>query len=231
MTTYSYSPVGQRTSSINADNARISYTYDQETRLESIVNSFGERTTFSYDANSRMTLKALANGARTSQSYDAAGQVKQIFSLKSDNSVILGISYDYNAAGDRVNSLESSGDTVDWDYDTARQLIHERRVGTGAYNITHTYDPVGNRLVKNESGSRTTYAYDNANQLMTAVAPSGMTTFTFDMAGNQQLESTPAGVTTNIWNYENQMSGTILPSGQRVTMAYNAEFRRVRMEE
>lgn len=96
-----------------------------------------------------------------------------------------------------------------------------------AYNITHTYDPVGNRLVKNDTGSRTTYTYDVANQLQTAVSSAGTTTFTFDQAGNQQVESAPTGVTTNVWNYENQLTGVVLPSGQRVTMTYNADFRRI----
>jgi len=91
---------------------------------------------------------------------------------------------------------------------------------------THTYDPVGNRLVKNEAGSRTTYTYDAANQLQTALALTGSTTFAFDQAGNQQIEKAPTGTTTNTWNYENQLAGVVLPSGQRVTMAYNADFRR-----
>jgi YD repeat-containing protein len=74
---------------------------------------------------------------------------------------------------------------------------------------------------------RTTYTYDAANQLQTAVSSAGTTTFTFDQAGNQRIESAPTGVTTNIWNYENQLAGVVLPSGQRVTMLYNADFRRV----
>ena len=101
------------------------------------------------------------------------------------------------------------------------------RNGTNAINTTHPSDSVGNRLVKNESGARTTYTYDVANQLQTAKSSAGTTTFTFDQAGNQQIEQAPTGTTTNTWNYENQLTGVVLPSGQRVTMTYNADLRRV----
>ena len=56
------------------------------------------------------------------------------------------------------------------------------------------------------------------------------TTFTFDAAGNHQIEKAPNGTTTRTWDYENQPSGVVLPSGARVTMSYNADFRRVRKE-
>jgi hypothetical protein len=53
---------------------------------------------------------------------------------------------------------------------------------------------------------------------------------TFDAAGNQQIESGPSGMTTNVWDYENQRTGVLLPSGERETMVYNANFRNVRTE-
>ena len=51
---------------------------------------------------------------------------------------------------------------------------------------------------------------------------------TFDAAGNQQIERAPSGTTTNVWNYENQMTLVQMPNGSRVTMAYNANFRRTK---
>ena len=58
----------------------------------------------------------------------------------------------------------------------------------------------------------------------------GTTTFTFDAVGNQQIEQSPSGITTNVWNYKNQRTGVLLPSGQRETMTYNADLRNVRTE-
>ena len=47
---------------------------------------------------------------------------------------------------------------------------------------------------------------------------------------NQRFENAPAGIITNVWNYENQRTGVLLPSGQRETMTYNADLRNVRTE-
>jgi len=56
----------------------------------------------------------------------------------------------------------------------------------------------------------------------------GTTTFVFDATGNQQVDQAPSGSTTYAWNYENQMTGRVKPDGSRVTMAYNANFRRTK---
>ena len=47
-------------------------------------------------------------------------------------------------------------------------------------------------------------------------------------AGNQQIEQATSGTTTNVWNYENQMTLVQMSNGSRVTMAYNANFRRTK---
>ena len=51
-----------------------------------------------------------------------------------------------------------------------------------------------------------------------------------DVANQLKAAISAAGTTTNTWNYENQLTGVVLPSGQRVTMGYNADFRRTRSE-
>ena len=55
---------------------------------------------------------------------------------------------------------------------SAHHLTRERRSGANAYDITYTYDPVGNRLTKIEGGATTTYSYDAANQIETEETPS-----------------------------------------------------------
>lgn len=85
-----------------------------------------------------------------------------------------------------------------------------------------TNDSIANRLM-NEARALTTYAYDAANQLQTLVNATGTTTFTFDAGGSQLIEDTPTGRATNGWDYDNQLTGVALPSGARVTMAYNKE--------
>ena len=113
-------------------------------------------------------------------------------------------------------------------YDKSNQLTAERRSGASSYANTFVYDPTGNRLVLNGSGTRTTTVFDNANQIKYSTVIAGRTTYTFDANGNQQIVRKPAGArTTTTWNYENQPTLFRMPDGSRVTMTYNANNRRV----
>lgn len=161
-----------------------------------------------------------------------ADQLTQLFNIKSDSSLISGFTYQMDSTGNRTNVLEGTGDRVTWTYDATNQLTSERRSGTNAYFHTFVYDSVGNRLVKNEDGTRASYTYDVASQLATAVDQSGTAAYAFDMNGNQQIVVEPPGQrSTWVWDYENHPVLVVLSSGFRITMTYNAIFRRVRREE
>jgi hypothetical protein len=69
----------------------------------------------------------------------------------------------------------------------------------------------------------------HVTERFTSIGFGGTTTFTFDAAGNQQLESAPGGITTSAWDYENQRTLVLLPTGARETMAYSADLRMVRL--
>src|SRR5262245_29278005 len=96
--------------------------------------------------------------------YDAAGrrasQLTNLANMKSDGSYISKYDYKYDATGNRTRVVESNGDIVTWTYDNTYQLLTEKRSGANAYANTFTYDSRGNRTLKNESGIRTSYAYD-----------------------------------------------------------------------
>jgi YD repeat-containing protein len=161
---------------------------------------------------------------------DQADRLTGQFNRKADGTMISSFEYQLDPTGNRTAVAEATGQRTTWSYDETYQLTNEHRSGTGGFNTTHVYDPAGNRLVKNASGALTTSAYDAADQLTNSVDSSGTTTYTFDADGNQQIEDAPGGRTTNVWNYENQMIGVIKPDASRVTMLYNADYRRVRKE-
>jgi YD repeat-containing protein len=228
--TFAFDEVGNRTK-MQDRSGLYTYTYDPLGQLDSLVNPDSRRTTFTYDGSGRRTVTQLGNGTRSSVVYDAADRITGKWDLRADNSVVIGLDYENDPANNRTRMREATGRLTTWTYDVTNQLVSEHRSSTvGGFYTTHVYDPVGNRLVKNEAGSRTTSTYDAANQLVTAIAPDGVTTFTFDAAGNQQIESGTGGITTNVWDYENQRTGVLLPSGARETMVYNANFRNVRTE-
>ena len=210
--TFAYDGEGHRTSRVFGAERSHDYTYDAVGCLESQVNQFGERTTSTYDAAGRRWLIQKGNQTRTSLTFDAADRLLSTIDLRSDQSVICGVDYEYDNAGNRTRMAEASGRLTTWTYDDTYQLVNEHRSSAvGGFHITHVYDPVGNRLVKNAAGALTTATYDVANQLQTILDSTGTTTFSFDAAGNQHIEMAPAGVTTNVWNYENQRTVVALP--------------------
>ena len=128
----------------------------------------------------------------------------------------------------RSGVTEASGDRVTWSYDPTYQLTNERRSGVNSYNVTYSYDPAGNRLVKNDGTVRTTSTYDAANRLIYAQDNTGRTTFAFDATGNQKRQTTPAGqITTSLWDFENLNKAVIQPSLSRTTFVFNADKLRV----
>ena len=121
----------------------------------------------------------------------------------------------------RVNRYEITGDRLTLTYDKTYQLTREHRSGTHAYDTTHVWDPVGNRLVKIENGARTTSTFDAANQILTAKTAGGTTTFTFDSAGNQRTDKVPGGgTTTNTWDNDNRRTKVHLATGVVNTSTY-----------
>jgi hypothetical protein len=65
-----------------------------------------------------------------------------------------------------VGAVEASGDRVTWSYDATYQRMNERRSGVNSYNVTHVCNNVGNRTVKNDGGSRTTFTFDATGKPM-----------------------------------------------------------------
>ena len=88
-----------------------------------------------------------------------------MLNLSSTSTTLSSFSYVLDAVGNRQRVVESTGNRVTWTYDKTYQLTNEQRSGSNGYNITYTYDPVGNRLVLINGGVRTTSSYDTTNAL------------------------------------------------------------------
>ena len=93
--------------------------------------------------------------------------------------------------GNRLRVVESTGNRVTWTYDNIYQLKNEQRSGSNSYNITYTYDPVGNRLTEINGGVRTTSTYNAANELTKTQVIAGTTTITYDANGNLLMSRNP----------------------------------------
>jgi RHS repeat-associated protein len=112
-------------------------------------------------------------------------------------------------------------------YDAKDQLIAEHRYGYLAYNTTYTYDGMGNRLQKIDSGAVTVNIYNAANQLMTSTPPTGpATNNSYDNNGNLILQNTGGSLTTYTWDQENRTTVIWTPAGVITTYLYSDEGHR-----
>ena len=172
-----------------------------------MTNPQAQRATWSYDAASRVTGTHFANTTRVSNSYDNADRLLRVANLSSTSTTLSSFSYAVDAVGNRTRVVEVTGNRVTWSYDNTYQLKNEQRSGSNSYNITYTYDPVGNRLTEINGGVRTTSSYDKANELVKSQAAAGLTTYTFDPTGNQLVTRNPSNQrTTNTWDGENRLT-------------------------
>lgn len=230
--TYSYDAVNERTRLIEPGGGRFTTSYDAAGQRKVLTNPQSERTTFSFDDAGKETLQRLASGCRISTTYDDAGRLKRVTNLNGAMTTLSSFQYLLDAAGNRTGIKEASGDRVTLSYDTTYQLTRERRSGANSFDVTYSYDKVGNRKTKDESGVRTTTTYDAGNQIVWSQNNTGRTTHTFDQAGNQTRTLTPgADRTTYVWDYENRLSGIRLPSGTRNTFLYDGDDKRVQAED
>ena len=75
--------------------------------------------------------------------------------------------------------------------------------------------------------------YDKRNQLLGEYRTGTNAyrqTFAYDDASNRTLKNVDA-VRTTTWNYENQPTLYLLPTGSSVTMSYNGDNHRIQIQE
>ena len=133
----------------------------------------------------------------------------------------------YDAVGNRIGVQELDGSRMAYAYDAGYQLVNEQRSGANAYNTTYVYDPLGNRLVKNDGGQLTTYSYNAGNELTLLQPPSGQpTTSTYDANGNLLTENAGGSLTTYTWDTENRLTGVAYPDATIDTFSYSADGMR-----
>jgi RHS repeat-associated protein len=227
--TYAYNAASQRKYLIEPEGSRFTYGFDPDGRSNFVLNPQGQRTTWSYDAASRVTGIHYANTTRTSYLYDNASRLLRVANLSSTSTTLSSFSYALNGVGNRLRVVESTGNRVTWSYDKIYQLRNEQRSGSNSYNITYTYDPVGNQLVLINGGVPTTSTYDAANELRTSnVFSVGITTYTSDANGNSLTSRNPSNqLTTNTWDFENRLTQVAIPSAIVDTFTYNGDGQRV----
>ena len=221
-TTFTYDAVGRQTRKDLASGTVAKHTYFPSGRLNilrneksdgSIISSF----TYTYDPSGNRTSVKEADGTGVVWRYDKTYQLIR----EARGTITATLAWDRLTEDQWKNMTEN-------DWETMQSSIE---VDGTAYNTTYTYDPVGNRQVKEDSGALTTYTYDGTNELSTQQDASGVTTYTYDASGNRLTKEDPSsGTSTYAWDEDNRLLGVHDPTHGRFTFTYNGDGQRVERE-
>jgi RHS repeat-associated protein len=201
--TYTYDAAGNRTS-VGTPSGTTSYTYDALNRLETVTAPDGGITTYTYDAVGNRESVTYLNGVKTVYRYNSLNRLTGLVNQKADGTVISSYEYTLSDSGNRTKVVENTGRTVEYDYDDTYKLISEKitKPDGSIIEISYTYDPVGNRLTKNENGILTEYTYDANNRLITE----GNNIYSYDANGNTLSVADATGATiTYSYDYNNRL--------------------------
>jgi RHS repeat-associated protein len=150
---------GNRTSRVEADGNRVTWSYDNTYQLtrerRSGANSYD--VTYSYDASGNRRVK-INGGSRTTCGYDSADQLR----YHQDGGGRT--TYTFDASGNQQLELAPNGDrtTNTWDFENRRTLA----VLPSAVRNTFAYQSDGLRVQSQDSGGTTKHVWDGQNVLL-----------------------------------------------------------------
>lgn len=220
---YSYDSLGEVKQFINARGQTVGYQYNTQGQITTESFSDGTSYSYKYDAHGNLTSATDAQGRVTTFIYggdpnnpnnpDLLTEVKY-----PDNTYL---KFSYNAGGQRKQSVDQTGFTVNYTYDVAGRLT-KLTDGSGSLIVQYTYDPAGNLIQKdNGNGTRTAYNYyDDGNvKSITNLAADHTTInsfddYTYDALGNVHTDTNQDGQWVYTYDQDSQLKTAIFtPSG------------------
>ena len=206
---------------------KTTYTYDLEQNLTSITDPSGRTEKLTYDAGSRRTSYTMNGGNSIRYDYDALndlvektylnenGEVQETIGNTVSEEDPLGVRYGYDLLGQRVNMMDTSGDSV-YTYD-----------GLGRITSVTTYRKpaeVGADTADREDGETVHYEYDGCDQLSAIVYPDGTrVSYTYDKNDNLTAVTDRNGKTTTyVYDAINRVTEIHHPNGVSTYNIYNA---------
>jgi RHS repeat-associated protein len=176
------------TSRADALNASESYGYDATGNLTSHTDRRGKLTKYQYDALNR---RSFAGFGYDGSSYEST------------------INYTWDLADRVTQAVDSLAGTITRQYDKLDDLTQEiTPLGT----VNYTYDSARRRATMQVVGqTQVTYAFDNANRLM-SISQGSAVGFSYDSANRRTCLTLPNGVIVS-YGYDNDSRVTSLTYG------------------
>ncbi|MFI7591238.1 RHS repeat-associated core domain-containing protein [Micromonospora sp. NPDC049359] len=237
-TTFGYDRFGRPSSKSVPGATPIGYEYDRNGNMTKYTDGGGSVTygynavnlvtsllepgastavTFTYDENNRRRFMYLPTSPRITveMKYDKSGRQTSITATNDSTSAKLSsFTYDYSKTVNGVTTdtaqrqkvTDLSGTTT-YTYDKLNRLTG----ASGALSRSYDYDENFNRTSKTESGTTTSYSYNDAHQLTSAAS----TTYSYDANGNTTGSSSGWAFSYNTVN--NQTTSITKPGGTALT--------------
>ncbi len=180
------------------------YQYDKQGRQIEKWQNGKKVLQYAYDKNGNMVCQKDISGKQTAYTFDDVGRIQTVIDDGEK-----AVQYYYNDDSTLQKICYGNGITTEYSYDKDQSVVSlmtAKKDGTLITQNTYAYDENGNQIQKTEKGIKTTYAYDNLNQIKTVVYDEKVTEqFDYDAVGNR-IKRTLQGKEENYYyNNKNQL--------------------------
>jgi len=187
---YKYDSVGNLLELTYPNGKKVKYSYDNSNRLKTVTDwNNVTLVTYSYTRQGKLLEELRANGSRRTYTYyKGIGELQSISDTKSDGSIIVSYSYEYDIKGNIIKETKTDDTkTTVFDYTYTpkgmleKALINPREEIYNVSNLTMThigdnradtidsqavsYDEDGNMIEYMLKGKLTTLSYDEKSRL------------------------------------------------------------------
>ncbi|HEC76585.1 MAG TPA: hypothetical protein ENI33_04930, partial [Thermoplasmatales archaeon] len=217
--TYTYDEIGNIIN-ITDGSFIIHYEYDELNRVVSISNS-SSVFQFEYDNVSNRISLIYPNGMSVNYVYDKANRLINQTLRNSTDDVISYYAYTYDNSTNKLSINEIAGTTT-FQYDLLYRIVNVTHP-SGSFT-KYTYDAIGNRLSKKESGNPAIiYTYDIDNKLL----QEGNISYVYDSCGNLINKTTPNGTILYNYDWENRLIHVNNVGGMQIFYNYSPLGKRI----
>ncbi|HEY5894956.1 MAG TPA: RHS repeat-associated core domain-containing protein [Chthoniobacterales bacterium] len=227
-TQWTYDAAGNVLTVARADGGVTTNTYDEMDRLLTDTNPKNETTQYGYDeADNFISLIDARNNAYHFE-YDLLKRRTRVIYPDSSHE-----DYNYDGVGNLTLYTARNGVTCTRVFDN-RNRETSSDWSDSTPDVIKTYDAAGRLFTAGNSFSTSTYAYDNANQLIAEIqTPAGLGTsftvgYTYDADGNCATLTYPNGMVVNYAYTNRNEVASIVANGPPplVTYGYDANGNR-----
>lgn len=246
-----YDDYGRLTSLTDADGNDTEYTYSSDGKLTGVTDGIGTVQTVTYDADGNAASTTNGAGETASYTYDKDGRCTSVTVSRIENGETLTFTstYNYNEAGDIIQSVDNSGNVTAYEYDADGNMIAS--TDAKGRRITYEYDDLGNTVktaypdgtcetfdydandnntsATDRSGQTVQMEYDKLNRLTKKTYADGTSeTYTYDAAGNvTSVTGTGGGKTTYAYDCRGRNTSVTDALGNTTVFAYDEASRLV----